>query len=145
MIIFISSCMFVYRRMDEKEVNNYKGRFCKVLAIVESKMNVDDIGSAFTGYHRALLWLCGLRDKYDPELRKNRSYPTGHFDKPIYCNHNGEMLVLTEKSFSQTMVDGSAYTSKGLWRLLFSNSYSYIFKAKSFFKFVFKAMKRERN
>jgi hypothetical protein len=37
-----------------------KGVFCKVLAVVEVKRNIDDLGEAFISYQRTLNWLAGI-------------------------------------------------------------------------------------
>mmetsp|Transcript_20626 Transcript_20626/g.28401 ORF Transcript_20626/g.28401 Transcript_20626/m.28401 type:complete len:526 (-) Transcript_20626:58-1635(-) len=75
--------------------------FCRVLAAVEVKRNPDDLGEAFLSYQKALNWLAGHEQTYDPLTWMNRAYPTGHFkDRPFIHDHDGERLVFTPESFS---------------------------------------------
>ena len=92
----------------ERERASRRSQYCKVLAVVEAKANVDDIGDAFQSYNKALLWLSGLKDYYDPVLRRTKNYPSGHFDKPLQYTYNGDIMLFTTKSFSDYMVTDSS-------------------------------------
>jgi hypothetical protein len=63
--------VYIHRIKEELDCNSIeikrnnktrsKGYPCKVLAVVESKINPDDIGEAFLGYHNSLIWLSGMK------------------------------------------------------------------------------------
>jgi uncharacterized membrane protein YgcG len=62
----------------------------RVLAVIEMKRNIDDIGPAYESRLVALRWLAGLEGEADRELRKNKHYPTGRYSEPTspsFHNH----------------------------------------------------------
>lgn len=46
-------------------------------------------------------WINASQDGYNPEHWVSRSFPEGHFDRPIAHPHNGETFLLTPESFSE--------------------------------------------
>lgn len=66
-----------------------------VLALVEAKRNLDDLGHGFRQRQENLAWLCGDRSSYDPSDYRTRTFPTGHFDRPV----EHEDVLLAPESF----------------------------------------------
>ena len=69
-ILYTNLMHLYFHRIEEIDCNSIeikrnnkirKGYPCKVLAVVESKINPDDIGEAFLGYHNSLIWLSGMK------------------------------------------------------------------------------------
>ncbi|EKX54870.1 hypothetical protein GUITHDRAFT_99522 [Guillardia theta CCMP2712] len=55
-----------------------------VLAIVEVKRNVNDMGSNFMGYVERIAWFSGMERGYDPTKFATNFYRSGHFDRPFW-------------------------------------------------------------
>jgi len=60
-----------------------------VLAVVEVKRNVNDVGPTFMGYLERIAWLSGLESEYDRTKYNTNFYPSGHFDKPFWHSDAG--------------------------------------------------------
>jgi hypothetical protein len=70
-----------------------------VLAVVETKRNINDIGLGFRRWQANLAWLTGEVGSYDPQAHRTRRFPTGHFDRQTFHEHAGELLRFAPGSF----------------------------------------------
>lgn len=70
-----------------------------VLAVVETKRNINDLGHGFRRWQANLAWLTGDASRYDPQAHRTRRFPTGHFDREALHWHAGEPFRFTRKSF----------------------------------------------
>eukprot|EP01102_Stenamoeba_stenopodia_P001786 TRINITY_DN11625_c0_g1_i1.p1 TRINITY_DN11625_c0_g1~~TRINITY_DN11625_c0_g1_i1.p1 ORF type:complete len:552 (-),score=136.91 TRINITY_DN11625_c0_g1_i1:24-1679(-) len=53
----------------------------EVLAILECKRNLNDVGRSFAHFQQTLSWFKNERELYDPSIFRTKFYTTGHFDK----------------------------------------------------------------
>lgn len=77
------------------------GEPADVLALVEAKRNVNDLGGGFRQRQRNLAWLTGDHAAYDPGEHRTRSFPTGHFDRVVSHRQEGEEVALGPGSFAR--------------------------------------------
>lgn len=71
-----------------------------VLAIVEVKRNLNDLGHGFQRHQDDLLWLTGA-GTYDPKHYRTRQFPSGHFDREAVHQQDGATFHFTRGSFSR--------------------------------------------
>ena len=77
------------------------GERLQVVAMVEAKLNPNDLGGGFRQRQRNLAWLTGDLGAYDPERHRARRFPTGHFDREVVHEQDGERFPLGPGSFSR--------------------------------------------
>jgi hypothetical protein len=93
------------------------GRPVEVLAAVEAKRNINDLGHGFHRRQADLAWLTGDRGRYDAGLYRTRRFPLGHFDRGATHAAGGEEYLFTPDSFRRFTRDQA--TSVFLDRLYF--------------------------
>ena len=69
------------------------------LAVVEVKRNINDLAWGFRQRQENLAWLTGDRCGYDPQQYRTESFPSGHFDREVVHEQDGEEFVLGPVSF----------------------------------------------
>lgn len=77
----------------------------EVLALVEAKRNLNDLGHGFRKRQENLGWLTGSGEGYDPERYRTRTFPMGHFDRPAIHTQEGESFRLAPGSFHRFVRD----------------------------------------
>jgi hypothetical protein len=77
------------------------GEPVEVLAMVEAKRNPNDLGGGFRQRQLNLAWLTGDRSAYDPEETRTRTFPSGHFDRPVVHEEAGESFTVGPASFAR--------------------------------------------
>ena len=88
----------------------------RVLAVVEVKRNVNDLGHGFRRRQQNLAWLRGDTSRYAPDDFRTRTFPTGHFDRPVAHPHPGGHVVLDAASFASLAPDpATGWVLPGLW------------------------------
>jgi hypothetical protein len=93
------------------------GRPVEVLAVVEVKRNINDVGHGFRRRQEDLAWLTGDAAGYDPRAYRTRHFTTGHFDRPVRHEQDGETFLFAPGSFRRFRRD--AGTGRILDRLYF--------------------------
>jgi hypothetical protein len=93
------------------------GRPVEVLAAVEVKRNINDLGHGFRRRQQDLAWLSGDRDHYDPALCRTNGFPTGHFDREAVHRQDDKAYLFAPGSFRRFQRDGA--TAMILDRLYF--------------------------
>jgi hypothetical protein len=78
----------------------------EVLALIEVKRNINDVGAGFTKRQENLAWLTGDTAKYDPSLYRTRHFRSGHFDRQAAHQQDGERFVFDRYSFRHFRRDG---------------------------------------
>jgi len=73
----------------------------EVLAVVEAKRNLNDVGHGFARRRENLAWLAGDRAAYEPARHVTRHFPTGHFDREATHEEHGARFVFDPTSFSR--------------------------------------------
>jgi hypothetical protein len=81
----------------------------EVLAIVEAKRNINDLGHGFARRQIDLAWLTGDRSSYDPEVHRTGVFDTGHFDRPKEHWQDGRAFVFTAESFRHFVRGAEGY------------------------------------
>src|SRR5690606_17217403 len=70
-----------------------------VLALVETKRNINDLAQGFRQRQENLAWLTGAASGYDPAQYRTRSFPSGHFDRPVRWSQAGQGYLFGPESF----------------------------------------------
>jgi hypothetical protein len=70
-----------------------------VLAVVEVKRNINDLGSGFRQRQENLAWLTGDTAHYDAALYRTRHFRSGHFDRDAVHQQDDETFVFDRSSF----------------------------------------------
>jgi hypothetical protein len=71
----------------------------EVLALVEAKRNINDVGKGFRTRQENLAWLTGERGGYDAEAYRTRTFAAGHFDRPAHHTQGGRTYRFDPTSF----------------------------------------------
>lgn len=87
----------------------------EVLGVVEAKRNPNDIGHGFTRRQENLAWLGGHRAAYDPARHVTRHFPTGHFDRAVVHEQDGQRFVFDPTSFRHFRPDEKGLFLAGLF------------------------------
>ena len=87
----------------------------EVLAVVEAKRNINDLGHGFLRRQIDLAWLTGDRAAYDPAEHRTGVFDAGHFDRPAAHWQDGRAFVFAPGSFSRFARDDSGHFRDGLW------------------------------
>jgi hypothetical protein len=77
----------------------------EVLAVVEAKRNINDVGHGFLRRQANLAWLTGDRSRYEPAARRTRTFPTGHFDCPTTHREGNTTFLFGPTSFRRFVRD----------------------------------------
>lgn len=92
------------------------GRPVQVLAVIEVKRNINDLGHGFRRRQADLSWLTGDSERYDPEPLRTRTFPSGHFDRPAMHRQDGRDFVFDPTSFAGLRRDREAgYILQGVY------------------------------
>jgi hypothetical protein len=70
-----------------------------VLAIIEAKRNINDLGHGFRRRQIDLAWLTGDRTAYDPAEFRTGTFDAGHFDRPAVHWQDGRGCLFGPESF----------------------------------------------
>jgi hypothetical protein len=82
----------------------------EVLAVVEAKRNINDLGHGFRRRQIDLAWLTGDRSAYDPADHRTGFFDTGHFDRSAVHWQDGDGYLFGPKTFRRFIRDpGSGY------------------------------------
>lgn len=87
----------------------------QVLALVESKRNINDLAQGFRQRQENLAWLTGDSQGYDPELYRNRQFPDGHFDREVRWEQDGQTFRFRPESFRLFRRDESGHFLERLY------------------------------
>jgi hypothetical protein len=87
-----------------------------VLAVVEAKRDINDIGHGFRQRQQNLAWLTGDDAAYDAAAFRTRTFPSGHFDRDAVHEQGGERFRLSRESFRRFArdADSGLFTDR-LW------------------------------
>ncbi len=87
-----------------------------VLAVVEAKRNLDDLGHGFVRRQENLAWFTSAPTGWSAEDYRNRHYPEGRFDRPMAHVEHGRRFVFDPTSFAALRPEplGGALLD-GLW------------------------------
>ena len=72
----------------------------QVLAVVEVKRNLADLGRGFAQRQENLAWLTGDHTGYEAEQHRTHVFPSGRFDRAVEHQVGTARYQLTERSFS---------------------------------------------
>lgn len=86
-----------------------------VLAIVEAKRNINDLGHGFRRRQLDLAWLTGDSAAYDPRECRTGNFPTGHFDRPAVHWEGDQAYLFGPDSFRRFARDPSGWVMNGLY------------------------------
>lgn len=87
----------------------------RVLAVVETKRNINDLVHGFRLRQENLAWLAGDSSGYAADLYRTRNFPEGHFTRATH-HESGQLYHFDRDSFQQyASVDSSGYRLRGLW------------------------------
>lgn len=86
-----------------------------VLALVETKRNINDLAQGFRQRQENLAWLTGTPTGYDPELYRNRNFPNGHFDQEVCWAQDGREYLFRPESFRLFHPETSGYFLERLY------------------------------
>lgn len=75
------------------------GEPLEVLAMVETKRNLNDLAHGFRHRQENLAWLTGDAAGYRPEMYRTRVFTSGHFDRPAVHRQQGREFLFTRDSF----------------------------------------------
>ncbi len=84
------------------------GEPVEVLAAVEVKRNINDLGHGFRLRQGNLAWLTHQADQVDPRLYRTAHFRTGHFDREAVHEHGGEQFHFGPRSFRRFRRDRTA-------------------------------------
>jgi hypothetical protein len=87
----------------------------EVLAIVEAKRNINDLGHGFARRQTDLAWLTGDRGAYDPVEHRTGVFTIGHFDRPAAHWQDGHAFVFTPGSFRRFVRGREGFIIDGLY------------------------------
>jgi len=87
----------------------------EVLAIVESKRNINDLVHGFRIRQENLAWLTGDEQRYDPALYRTRLSPTGRFQSAVHADETGSYRFTPESFRRFTVADPCGERLRGLW------------------------------
>ncbi len=76
-----------------------RGVAVEVLAVVEVKRNVNDLGHGFRRRQADLAWLTGETGADDPAGHRTRRFPSGRFDRAAVHRQDGEEFAFAPGSF----------------------------------------------
>ena len=77
----------------------------EVLAMIEAKRNINDLGHGFARRQANLTWLTGDHHGYDPTSFRTRNFPTGHFDRQVTHDQHEMTFLFGPESFQQFIRD----------------------------------------
>lgn len=73
----------------------------EVLAVVEAKRNVNDVGRGFRQRRENLAWLSGDQAGYDAAAYRTKRFASGHFEGEAVHREEGEVFVFARGSFQR--------------------------------------------
>lgn len=77
----------------------------EVLAMIEAKRNLNDLGHGFRQRQENLAWLTGDEAGYDSAAYRTRHFASGHFDRPAVHEEGGRSHAFTRASFRRFQRD----------------------------------------
>lgn len=87
----------------------------QVLAMVETKHNINDLAHGFRQRQENLAWLTGAASGYDPAQYRTRSFPRGHFDRPVRWSQAGQDYLFGPESFRLFQAEPGGYFLERLY------------------------------
>src|SRR5690606_29158703 len=97
------------------QVPAQKGEAVLVLAVVETKRNLNDLAHGFRQRQENLAWLTGTTPGYDPALYRTRSFPTGHFDREVHWRQDEQDYLFRPDSFRLFQPEPTGYFLERLY------------------------------
>ena len=80
----------------------------QVLAVVEVKRNINNVGAGFLLRQENLAWFTGDQSGYDPLAYRTRVFRSGHFETQASHNTDGETYVFDQSSFRNFKKDSQS-------------------------------------
>jgi hypothetical protein len=80
----------------------------EVLAVVETKRNINDLAHGLLRRAENLAWLAGRHEGYDPERYRNASFPSGRFAGVAVHARKGHRYRFTRESFWRFLTGADA-------------------------------------
>src|SRR5690606_30641371 len=97
------------------QVPAQKGEAVLVLAVVETKRNLNDLAHGFRQRQENLAWLTGTTPGYDPALYRTRSFPTGHFDLEDHYREYHQNYLSRPAAFRTSQSEANGYFLERLY------------------------------